>query len=92
MAGLAIGRSGHAERVAFDLNSVAAVFVPVFFVLIGVNTDLGAMLRPEVLLVACSLFAVADRRQAGGGAGRIGPRAPIACSSASACCRAAKSG
>ena len=47
MAGLAIGRSGQQERVAADLNSVGAVFIPVFFVLIGVNTDLAAMFRQE---------------------------------------------
>ena len=79
MAGLAIGRSGHAERVAADLNSVGAVFMPVFFVLIGVNTDLGAMFRPEALLIACVAVRRGHRRQAGGGAGRIAAGGPIAC-------------
>ncbi len=59
MAGLSIGRSRHAERVAADLNSVGAVFIPVFFVLIGVNADLGAMLRPSVLFDAGVLFVIA---------------------------------
>ncbi len=59
MAGLAIGRSRHHDRVAADLNSVGNVFIPVFFVLIGVNADLGAMFRPNVLADAGILFAIA---------------------------------
>ena len=59
MAGLAIGRSDHHERIASDLNSVGSVFIPVFFVLIGVNADLGAMLRPSVLFDAAVLLAIA---------------------------------
>ncbi len=59
MAGLAIGRSDHHERIAGDLNSVGGVFIPVFFVLIGVNADLGAMLRPSVLLDAVVLLVIA---------------------------------
>ena len=59
VAGLAIGRSDHHERIAGDLNSVGGVFIPVFFVLIGVNADLGAMLRPSVLLDAAVLLVIA---------------------------------
>ena len=59
MAGLALGRSEHHERIAGDLNSVGGVLIPVFFVLIGVNADLGAMLRPSVLLDAAILFVIA---------------------------------
>ena len=59
VAGLAIGRSDHHGRIAGDLNSVGGIFIPVFFVLIGVNADLGAMLRPSVLLDASILLVVA---------------------------------
>jgi Kef-type K+ transport system membrane component KefB/predicted amino acid-binding ACT domain protein len=59
MAGLAIGRSEHGERVAGDLNSIGRLLIPVFFVLIGVNADLAAMLRPSVLLDASVLFVIA---------------------------------
>src|SRR5215207_10622868 len=59
MAGLALGRSEHDERIAGDLNSVGGVLIPVFFVLIGVNADLGAMLQPSVLLDASILFVIA---------------------------------
>ena len=59
MAGLAIGRSHQHERIASDLNSVGGVLIPVFFVLIGVNADLGAMFQPSVLLDASVLFVIA---------------------------------
>ena len=59
MAGLAIGRSDQHERIANDLNSVGGVLIPVFFVLIGVNADLGAMFQPSVLLDAAVLLVIA---------------------------------
>ena len=73
MAGLAIGRSGQQERVAADLNSVGAVFIPVFFVLIGVNTDVAAMFRPGGLVIAGALFVAATvgKLVAGVGASRL---------------------
>ena len=40
-------------------DSVGGVLIPVFFVLIGVNADLEAMLRPSVLLDAAVLLAIA---------------------------------
>ena len=59
IAGLALGRSRHQAQVASDLNSVGTFFIPVFFLLIGVNADLEAMLRPEVLAIAGVLTIVA---------------------------------
>lgn len=59
MAGLALGRSEHHERIADDLSSLGGVLIPVFFVLIGVHADLGAMLEPTVLFDAAILFAIA---------------------------------
>ncbi len=59
IAGLALGRSHHQAQVAADLNSVGTFFIPVFFVLIGVNADLEAMLRPNVLAIAGVLTVVA---------------------------------
>ena len=59
MAGLAIGRSGQHERIANDLNSIGGVLIPVFFVLIGVNADVGAMFQPSVLLDAAVLLVIA---------------------------------
>jgi Kef-type K+ transport system membrane component KefB/glycine cleavage system regulatory protein len=59
IAGLALGRSRHQAQVASDLNSVGTFFIPVFFLLIGVNADLDAMFRPSVLAVAGVLTIVA---------------------------------
>jgi Kef-type K+ transport system membrane component KefB len=59
MAGLAIGRSEQQERIAADLGSLGGVLIPVFFVLIGVNADLGAMFRPSVVVDAAVLLAIA---------------------------------
>ena len=84
MAGLAIGRSEHHERIAGDLNSVGGVLIPVFFVLIGVNADLGAMLQPSVLLDASILLVVAIAGKLRLGVRRDRHAAPTGCSSASA--------
>jgi Kef-type K+ transport system membrane component KefB/predicted amino acid-binding ACT domain protein len=74
MAGLAIGRSDHREQVAGDLNSVGAVLIPVFFVLIGVNADLGAMFRPSVLLDAAVLLVIAVAGKVASAYGATGTR------------------
>ena len=59
MAGLAIGRSEHGEKIAGELNSIGGLLIPVFFVLIGVNADLSAMLQPNALLDASVLLVIA---------------------------------
>jgi len=58
MAGLSLGRSNHHERIARDLGALGNIFIPIFFVLIGVNADLGAMAKPSVLGLAAALTAV----------------------------------
>ena len=59
MAGLALGRTQQHERIATDLGAVANVFIPVFFLSIGINADLGAMAEPAVLGLAAALTVVA---------------------------------
>ena len=75
VAGLALGRSEHQERIAADLHSIGGVLIPVFFVLIGVNADLGAMLQPSVLLDASILLAVAIAGKLVSAYGATGTRA-----------------
>ena len=58
MAGLGLGRSDHHERIARDLGAIGNVLIPVFFVLIGINADLGAMADPKVLGLAAVLTIV----------------------------------
>jgi Kef-type K+ transport system membrane component KefB/predicted amino acid-binding ACT domain protein len=59
MAGLAIGRSDHNERIAGDLGVIGNIFIPVFFVQIGINTDLAAMGKASVLGLAAALSVIA---------------------------------
>ena len=59
MAGLAIGRSEHRERIARDLGTVGNIFIPIFFLQIGLNTDIAAMAKPSVLIFAGAMSVVA---------------------------------
>ena len=58
VAGLAIGRSDQHARVEREFGAVANVFIPVFFVQIGLDADLAAMARPAVLGLAAALLIV----------------------------------
>lgn len=59
MAGLGIGRSSQHARIADGLGPLGHVFIPVFFASIGINADLAAMVKPEVLALAGALTLVA---------------------------------
>lgn len=58
VAGLALARSDQAERIRRDLTPVGHLFVPVFFLQIGIDADVEAFLRPRVLGIAAALLAV----------------------------------
>lgn len=75
MAGLAIGRSEHRERVARDLGTVGNVFIPIFFLQIGLHADLGAMAKPSVLLFAGAMTLLAIGGKLVSAVGAIGTRA-----------------
>lgn len=59
VAGLSLGRTEQAERIRRDLRPVANLLVPVFFVQIGMEVDVGQLLRPSVMLLAGALLVVA---------------------------------
>ncbi len=59
MAGLALGQTEQHERVANDLSAIGNIFIPVFFVSIGVNADLAAMAKPSVIGLAAVMSVVA---------------------------------
>lgn len=59
MAGLALGRTEHHERIAGDLGAVSNIFVPVFFVSIGIDADLEAMAKPSVIGLAAVMTVIA---------------------------------
>ena len=60
VAGLSLARSSHADRIRRELTPVGHLFVPVFFLQIGIDADVGAFARPSVLGLAAALFAVAS--------------------------------
>jgi len=59
VAGLGIGRSTQHERIAEGLHPLGHVFIPIFFASIGINADLAAMVKPDVLALAGCLTVVA---------------------------------
>lgn len=59
MAGLALGKTDQHERIAHDLGAIGNIFIPVFFLSIGVNTELDAMGKPSVIALAAVMSAVA---------------------------------
>jgi Kef-type K+ transport system membrane component KefB len=58
VAGIALGRTRQVERVHRDLSPVIGLLVPVFFVQIGVNSDVGQFGKPSVLGLAACLIVV----------------------------------
>ena len=59
VAGMAVRRSDAAERVRRDTGPLAHVLVPVFFLQIGIATDLSSFTRPGVLGVAGLMLVAA---------------------------------
>ncbi len=75
MAGISLGASHHHERVARDLGAAGNIFIPVFFAQIGINADLDAMVKPEVLGIAAVLSVVAVIGKLAAALGTVGTRA-----------------
>ncbi len=76
MAGIwASARSHHHDRIARDLGAVGNILIPVFFAQIGINTDLDAMVKPEVLGIAAVLSVVAVIGKLAAALGTVGTRA-----------------
>ena len=59
VAGLALSRSSVKPRIERELAPVGHLFIPVFFLEIGINTDVGAFTKPSVLGIAGALLVVA---------------------------------
>jgi Kef-type K+ transport system membrane component KefB len=57
VAGLALGRSRQADRIGRELAPVGHLLVPVFFLQIGIETEVAALARPAVLATAGVLVA-----------------------------------
>ena len=59
VAGLSLARSDQAERIRRELTPLGHVFVPVFFLQIGIDARLERFAHTHVLLLAAALTAVA---------------------------------
>ncbi len=58
VAGISLSRCRAADRIRRDLAPVGHLFVPVFFLQIGIDADLGRFADPTVLSLAAALLAV----------------------------------
>gem|GEM_PF-27247 len=59
VAGVALSRSTVKDRIERELAPVGHLFIPVFFLQIGIAVDVGQFISPDVLGVAAVLFVVA---------------------------------
>ncbi len=59
VAGFSLRRIAAHERVERDVNSLGQIFIPIFFLNIGINTDISSMANAKVLGIATALSAVA---------------------------------
>jgi Kef-type K+ transport system membrane component KefB len=59
VAGLALGRSRQRDRISRELAPVGHLFIPVFFLQIGIDVDVSQFLDGQVLLIAAVLLVVA---------------------------------
>jgi len=75
VAGLALARTDQAEQVQRDLTPIGHVLIPVFFLRVGVDADLGQILRPEALGLAAVLVAAAVAAKVLCGFGALGSAA-----------------
>ena len=72
VAGLALTRSDQSDRVRSELAPVGHLFIPVFFLQIGIDADLGSFGRGAVLRDAAVLLVVAVVGKLVSPAGAIG--------------------
>ena len=59
VAGLALSQSSVSDRIRRDIAPLGHIFIPVFFLQIGIAIDISSFAKPTVLAVAGALFVVA---------------------------------
>ena len=74
VAGLALRRISANERVERDVASLGQIFIPVFFLYIGITTDIQAMFDARVLAIALALSAVAIIGKVAAAVGALGTK------------------
>ncbi|MFM8627017.1 MAG: cation:proton antiporter, partial [Actinomycetota bacterium] len=59
VAGLALGRTDHHDRIARDFQVLGSIFIPLFFMQIGLDTDVTKFFDGHVLALAAVLTVIA---------------------------------
>ena len=72
VAGLALGRSNSSDRIRRELQPVGHLFIPVFFLTIGIDVDVDQFAKPSVLGLAAVLFVIAVVGKLASAAGLLG--------------------
>lgn len=72
VAGLSIAGSDHAERMRRELAPLGHIFIPVFFLQIGIDARIGEFLHPSVLALGGVLLLVAITGKLLAAAGALG--------------------
>ena len=72
VAGLSLGRSHVSQRVQRELTPVGHLFIPVFFLQIGIDTNVKQFAKPAVLGLAGALLVVAVLGKIVAGVGAVG--------------------
>lgn len=72
VAGISLGRSPAADRIRRELTPVGHLFVPVFFLQIGIEADIGQFAHGAVLRLAAVLMVIAVLGKVAAGAGLLG--------------------
>ncbi len=72
VAGISLSRCRAADRIRRDLAPVGHLFIPVFFLQIGIDADVGRFADPAVLALAGALLAVAVITKLVSAAGLLG--------------------
>lgn len=59
VAGISLGRSPAADRIRRELAPVGHLFIPVFFLQIGIDADVQEFIHPKVIGLAAALMVIA---------------------------------
>ena len=59
VAGLALSGSSSSEKIQRELAPIGHIFIPVFFLQIGIAIDVGSLVQPEVLAIGGVLLVIA---------------------------------
>ena len=72
VAGLVLSRSASADRIRREITPIGHLLIPVFFLQIGIDAEIGRFADPAVLGMAAALLAVAIVGKLAAAAGLFG--------------------